>query len=692
MPDIQSIVDTILFRLQSLGWVDVLDLLLVTAAIYILLQLLRRSQAAFVLRAVLVLAGIFLLANLLLPLPTFGIILTFAALAMLITIPIVLQPELRRWLERFGRRIGFSFSGQESVAGQVIPEVTHAVESLADSKTGALIVLEGAVPLTEIIDTGIRVDGQVSAELLQTIFFDKTPLHDGAAVIREDEIVAAGCVLPLSDQVLHGWRRLGTRHRAAVGLSEVSDALTIVVSEEIGSVSIAVDGRLQQDLDRSQLYQALRDYYARGIEASREGTWRFWHNWHFPGPRELFSDLLYLFLAFLLALAATTAVRASGDPVIQGRQEGVPLRVEGLPADTTLTAPLPRTVVVEYEAPSSQLPSIGITTFQASISLADLTDEVARVPVDVTTTASRVNVLGAIPDELDVSVAAIITKTMPVTVRVDDADTLSTAYEIGGEASAKPEEVTVSGPEPSVNAVVTVGTNISVENATSTVREDRPLFAIDEEGNRVTDVTFDPEEVEVTVVIRRRVNARDVGVRAVTTGSPPEGYWLSGLTVDPTSVTIQGSPTTIAEIGSFVDTLPVDLSEVVGETLVEVPLVLPADVQAVDNQGNALTNVTVTAQVAPRSGDLLTSRTVELINDRGTLTIDIEPPEVELLLSGPLPTLNQIEQQPELVRVVVDALQLSPGRTVEVTPEVIAPDDVFVQLVDTSVLVTTEPN
>lgn len=692
MPDIQSIVDTILFRLQSLGWVDVLDLLLVTAAIYILLQLLRRSQAAFVLRAVLVLAGIFLLANLLLPLPTFGIILTFAALAMLITIPIVLQPELRRWLERFGRRIGFSFSGQESVAGQVIPEVTHAVESLADSKTGALIVLEGAVPLTEIIDTGIRVDGQVSAELLQTIFFDKTPLHDGAAVIREDEIVAAGCVLPLSDQVLHGWRRLGTRHRAAVGLSEVSDALTIVVSEEIGSVSIAVDGRLQQDLDRSQLYQALRDYYARGIEASREGTWRFWHNWHFPGPRELFSDLLYLFLAFLLALAATTAVRASGDPVIQGRQEGVPLRVEGLPADTTLTAPLPRTVVVEYEAPSSQLPSIGITTFQASISLADLTDEVARVPVDVTTTASRVNVLGAIPDELDVSVAAIITKTMPVTVRVDDADTLSTAYEIGGEASAKPEEVTVSGPEPSVNAVVTVGTNISVENATSTVREDRPLFAFDEEGNRVTDVTFDPEEVEVTVVIRRRVNARDVGVRAVTTGSPPEGYWLSGLTVDPTSVTIQGSPTTIAEIGSFVDTLPVDLSEVVGETLVEVPLVLPADVQAVDNQGNALTNVTVTAQVAPRSGDLLTSRTVELINDRGTLTIDIEPPEVELLLSGPLPTLNQIEQQPELVRVVVDALQLSPGRTVEVTPEVIAPDDVFVQLVDTSVLVTTEPN
>jgi YbbR domain-containing protein len=119
---------------------------------------------------------------------------------------------------------------------------------------------------------------------------------------------------------------------------------------------------------------------------------------------------------------------------------------------------------------------------------------------------------------------------------------------------------------------------------------------------------------------------------------------------------------------------------------------LPSGVQAVDQNGNALNNVTVTALVAARSGDLLTERTVEIINDRGTNTITLEPSTVQLLLSGPLPTLNRIEQEPDLVQVVIDALQLTSNRSVEVTPEVLAPEDIRVRLVDTSVLVTTERN
>jgi YbbR domain-containing protein len=236
------------------------------------------------------------------------------------------------------------------------------------------------------------------------------------------------------------------------------------------------------------------------------------------------------------------------------------------------------------------------------------------------------------------------------------------------------------------------GADISVANATTTVRDLRPLAAYDENGEEVAGLTIEPAETDVTVVVRRRINARDVGVRAVTTGSPPDGYWLSGLTVDPSSVTIEGSPSTLADMGSFVDTVGIDLSEATGETAAEVPLDIPGDVQALDSAGNAITNVTVVAQVAARSGDLLTERAVEIVNDRGTMSIQLDPQNVELLLSGPLPTLNAIEQQPELVRVVVDALQLTPGRTTEVTPEVIAPADVRAQLVDTSVVVTTEAN
>jgi YbbR domain-containing protein len=291
---------------------------------------------------------------------------------------------------------------------------------------------------------------------------------------------------------------------------------------------------------------------------------------------------------------------------------------------------------------------------------------------------------------VDVSVADIISKTVPVNVTVEGADTLSTAYVISGQPVVVPQEAAVSGPQSSVERVVSAATSISVENATTTVRGNRPLVALDQEGNRVADVTLDPAEAAVTVIIRGRGNARDVGVRAVTTGSPPEGYWLSGLTVDPAGVTIQGDPTVLEEMGSFVDTLPVDLSEARGELIVQVPLDLPPEVQALNGSGNALTDVVVTALVAPRNGDLLTERPVEIINDRGTSTITLEPASVELLLSGPLPTLNQIEQEPGLVRVIIDALQLPVNRSIEVTPEVLAPEDIRVQLVDTSVLVTTE--
>jgi YbbR domain-containing protein len=436
----------------------------------------------------------------------------------------------------------------------------------------------------------------------------------------------------------------------------------------------------------------MREFYARGPDISAPTTWRFWKSWRFPGPAAFFADLAYLVLAVALALIATTAVRAANDPIVQGRQEGVTLQVKDLPADTVLAASPPQTVVVEYEAPASELPSIGTTTFQAAISLADVTTGVTRVPVQVTTTSSAVDVIGPVPAEVDVSVAEIISKTVPVKVTMEGADTLSTAYVISGEPVVVPTEVTVTGPQSSVEQSVVAGATISVENATTSVRGNRPLTAYDADGARITDVTIQPSEVSVTVIIRGRGNARDLGVRAVTTGSPPEGYWLSGLTVDPSGVTIQGDPSLIDQLGSFVDTLPVDLSEATGELVAEVPLDLPSGVQAVDQNGNALNNVTVTALVAARSGDLLTERTVEIINDRGTNTITLEPSTVQLLLSGPLPTLNRIEQEPDLVQVVIDALQLTSNRSVEVTPEVLAPEDIRVRLVDTSVLVTTERN
>ncbi len=693
MLDLNSVITSFLFRLDTLEPLDFLDIFLVTIAFYLLFSLIRRSQAAFLLRGIIALALLLLLANLVLPLPTFGAIITVALLAILITVPITLQPELRRWLEQFGRRFGFSLTNRDTAAEEVISPVTRAAGNLSTTHTGALIVLEGHVRLPEVVASGVPLNSRVTSELLETIFSEKTPLHDGAVVIRRDQVVAASCVLPLTERELRGSQRLGTRHRAALGMSEASDAFIVVISEETGTISVACEGRLDRRLDRSALHQSISDFYTQRAETRPVVGWRFWQNWHFkmPGLRRILANLAYLLLSFVLALIATTAVRQQNNPFINTTMSNVPLEVLDLPSGMTLTTPPPGTVSVDFQTSVNELTGLGPNSFQATVSMAGVQNGANRIPVNVTTTASKVLVNGAKPAEVDVNVATIISRTMPVAIEVNGEDQLSAAYEVGGQKIANPDEVIISGPEPQVERVAKVATAISVAGATTTVRETRPLLALGANGETVDDVDIDPDEVMVTVFVRQRNDARDVGVRAVTTGSPPEGYWLNGLRVEPGGVTIQGDRNVIAEMGSFVDTLPVDLSGAVGETIVEIPLDIPADVQALDSNGNAIGTVIVTAQVAPRSGDLLVERPVELINDRGTLTITLEPPDVTLLLSGPLPILDEIEESPELVSVQIDALDLKPNQRVEVIPDVIVPEGIDYQLVESSVLVTSIP-
>ena len=693
MLDFSSAITSFLFRIDTLEPLDYLDIFLVTIAIYLLFSLIRRSQAAFLLRGLIALALLLLLANLLLPLPTFGLIISVALLAILITVPITLQPELRRWLEQFGRRFGFSLNTRRNVAEQVVSPLTRTAEDLSSSKTGALIVLEGHVPLAEIVASGVSVNGQVSSELLQTVFFNKTPLHDGAVLIRGNQVIAAGCVLPLTERELRGQYRLGTRHRAAIGMSEGSDALIIVVSEETGTISVAQDGSLERGLDRTSLHQRLLDFYTKTAETKPINKWRPWQNWqfHMPSMRRILANLAYLLLSFILALIASTAVRQQNNPLISTTMTGVPLSVENQAPNTTLTTPPPRTVSVDFQTTVAELPGLGPNSFQAMIDMSNAAEGANRIPVQVGTTADRVLVLGAKPAEVDLTVAPIISRTMPVSVKIIDMDELSAAYEVSGQPQTVPDEVVISGARPEVERVVSVGTNVSVAGATTTINETRPLVAVDADEQIVEDVLINPSEVEATVFVRRRIDARDVGVHAVTTGSPPDGYWLNGLSVDPATVTLQGNPNIIAEMGSFVDTLPVDLSEAVGKTTVETPLDLPAEVQALDNSGNVIGNVAVTAQIAPRRGDLLVERLVELINDRGTMTLTVEPPEVTILLSGPLPILNEIEANPDLVRVVIDVLDLQAGESVEVVPEVIKPEEISARVIENSVLVTAEP-
>ncbi|NJN82197.1 MAG: TIGR00159 family protein [Caldilineaceae bacterium] len=245
-------------RLQDVR--NILDIVLVSLIFFVLLRLVRGTQAIQLVRGILVITVVIGVISQFVKLPAFSWLLRTSAAAVLIAIPVIFQPELRRVLERVGRTAPLMMRRADSAVTQrVVNEVVKSVESLAEHHHGALIVFEGATGLAEIIDQGVPIDAEVSAELLSTLFYPGSALHDGAVIVSALRVAAAGCVLPLTQRELAD-SQMGTRHRAAIGVTEQSDALTVVVSEEVGSISVARNGRILR-LDSSRLRTLLTDFY-----------------------------------------------------------------------------------------------------------------------------------------------------------------------------------------------------------------------------------------------------------------------------------------------------------------------------------------------------------------------------------------------------------------------------------------------
>ncbi len=256
--------------LQRLDWVSLLDIGLVALVFLGVLSLVRGTQADQLLRGVIILVVIGgLLGSAFNFFPALGWLLSRAAIALLVAIPVIFQPELRRALERLGRAgPRLAQAGRDAAAIEsVISAVAQAATRLAERRHGALIVLERETGLQSYADTGIRVDGDVSPELLQTLFYTGTMLHDGAVIIREDRVLAAACILPLTSAFL-GDRRMGLRHRAAIGITESTDAIAVVVSEEHGYVSIAHNGRMIRRIDARRLEDVLRTFYQGELQVA----------------------------------------------------------------------------------------------------------------------------------------------------------------------------------------------------------------------------------------------------------------------------------------------------------------------------------------------------------------------------------------------------------------------------------------
>jgi diadenylate cyclase len=251
---------------------EFIDILLVTFVIYKLITLIRGTRAVQLLKGMMVIVAVWLLSSFF-GLKTLSWLMSQAMTYGVLAVLIIFQPELRRALEQLGRGRFFSRSNHpdDEKITKVIAETVKSIQYMAKRRIGALIVFERETGLSDYIETGISIEGKATSELLINIFIPNTPLHDGAVIIRKDQIMAAGCYLPLSENPFIS-KELGTRHRAALGLSELTDSIAVIVSEETGQVSISKNGEVHRDLNDEELLE-LFDEELRPQVKSTSSIW-----------------------------------------------------------------------------------------------------------------------------------------------------------------------------------------------------------------------------------------------------------------------------------------------------------------------------------------------------------------------------------------------------------------------------------
>ena len=426
----------------------ILDILLVALIFYGVLRLFQGTQAVSLLRGILVVALVAIVAAS--RLTAFSWLVRNALPMILVAIPVIFQPELRRALERLGRTgalIGRTMP--ETLTQQLLHEIILTVETLARQQTGALIVLEGDTGLEEYIESGVRIDAKASARLLETIFFPGTALHDGAVIIRGNQVVAAGCLLPLTARTLAD-PSLGTRHRAAAGITEQNDALAIVVSEETGIVSMARASRLVRDWTASDCVSRSRRSIGRGGSSAAGHDMRRW-----------LSNLGAAGLALLLAVTVWVIAVQEEYPS-DWVSEPIALSRVGLPENLNVFGEVAGQVRIEARASKQRWRDLQARDFTAWVDLAGLPAGETDVRVQVKSPDPSVQVLSIDPQRVRVRLEEKRAKTVPVKVTI--VDNAAFGYDWLTPV-VTPTHVLVTGPMPLVDQVQSVAVEIYLRGA-----------------------------------------------------------------------------------------------------------------------------------------------------------------------------------------------------------------------------------
>ncbi len=652
---------------------EFVDIGLVTLTFFLIFHALRQTRAYQLLRGAIIFATVGVTLLIVLPFNTFRWLLGGLLLAGVVALPVLFQDELRRaftGLGQLGRRriaSGTRYDRFKSV-------VLAAVHELAQQRMGALMVMEGNTPLNDIIDTGIPVQAEaLTAELLLTIFYPKTPLHDGAVVFRGDQLVAASCILPVQAGKT-GKTHLGTRHRAALGLSnQILDALVLIVSEETGQISIATGGRLRRGVTEPQIEAAL-DRFRDQLIGQRRGVWQWLLD---QTPQLAFRNLL---LALGLAMLAWVGVVYQTNPPLRARVSGIPLARTGPAENLVLVSELPATVEADIQVARAEQDLLNPAALSASLSLENLPEGVHRIPVQISLPSNRAQVLSVNPGFVTVRLEPLKERSLSLTVRVLDPETLPPGYVLG-DLRVEPDTVTVRGARSAVDTVAEALIEVQIRERRGNFQERVEPQLLNEAGQPVENVHVIPTSVQVSVPVLRTFHSREIGIRAVIQpGTLEPGYQITQIQIEPPQVTLTGSLDAITAAGDQLETLPIDLRGVLSELTLDVPLVLPAGVTALDENGAAITSVEVRVGIAPTTEFFVLSLSPRVLNLREDLSLEsIAPQTANVLLTGPQPLIDEIRSNASLVELIVDLKGLDAGTHV-VLVDAMAPDDLQVEV------------
>jgi diadenylate cyclase len=649
---------------------QVVDISLVALVFFVAFQALYQTRALQLLRGVIVAAILGGGLIMLMPLATLSWLVRIVLIVGAIAIPILFQDELR-WalvgLGQFGRRRLFG-----SDYGRFKQTLISALGRIASRNEGALIVLEGQTRLEDIIATGIRLQAEVvTPELLETIFFPNTPMHDGAVVMRGDRLAAASCVLPVQTEST-GERHLGMRHRAALGLTKkVPDALILVVSEETGRISVGFGGKLHFNLALGELEHWL-DLFGEQPLDNNPQKWRWLRG-------DLRSTLINLLTSILLAVIAWLVVIYQTNPPGQAAIQGVPLVVSGPPARMVLMGTLPQSVNIELQTTRDRIGALNASSLRAELDLTSLPAGVHSVPVKVSAADPLAQVLSVTPASLDVTLEEELKREITPTVLIADLKSLPPGYVVG-EPQVTPQVLTLSGPRSLVERVAAARINLAIGERRADFQDTfRPLL-LDSAGNTVQGLQTNPQLVVVSVPVRRTSFTRQVGIQATLDEKSLEAnYEIASVEVTPASVTLTGPQADLTNADGYLVTAPISLTGHFADFTVEAPLVTPGGLTAVNDQGVIIQSVQVKVGIAPVTGYLVLERELTFLNLPEGTQATAEPSRVSVLLIGPQALLAEIDKNPQTVDLQVDLAKLAPG-TYTLPLVVQAPQGLQVQL------------